>query len=288
MNNLEKSREINLLLLKRFREVCDKHHITWFIDGGTLLGGARHQGFIPWDDDVDVIMDPVNYAKLLKIPDDEWGADFEIARYSDNTTYFKDFITRLYYTGASMEVKSRFAEGAVKFGDQMDLEQHHLGLDVFVMENTYDQMFLHRFVFIPKLYMLYGLAAGHRREMDRNENQYGVMKKWVLVMLMKVGKHFSLERIYGMLKKMLAKKRGVQHCCTAHAPFPYVKKLHKWEWFAGSVDIPFCDETFPAPVGYREYLANIYGDYLAFPPEDKRVPEHLVNPYAEYAEQQES
>ena len=54
-------------MLKDFHDFCEENGIVYFIDAGTLLGAVRHQGFIPWDDDIDVCMDVKNYRKFLRI-----------------------------------------------------------------------------------------------------------------------------------------------------------------------------------------------------------------------------
>ena len=56
-----------LTVLNAFAEICKDNDIQWWLCSGTLLGAARHGGFIPWDDDIDVSMFPKDYRKLLKV-----------------------------------------------------------------------------------------------------------------------------------------------------------------------------------------------------------------------------
>ena len=64
---LRSLQKTELELLVEFDRICRKHHITYSIDGGTLLGAVRHKGFIPWDDDADVILNRWEYEKFIKI-----------------------------------------------------------------------------------------------------------------------------------------------------------------------------------------------------------------------------
>ena len=66
-STLRKDQKEMLKALVAFAEICKKHNITWWLCSGTLLGAARHKGFIPWDDDVDVTMLKKDYKKLEKI-----------------------------------------------------------------------------------------------------------------------------------------------------------------------------------------------------------------------------
>ena len=76
---------VQIGLIKEFERICKKHNIKWFAFYGTLLGAARHKGFIPWDDDVDVAMLRPDYNKFLDIAADEIKYPYFLDNWYDYT-----------------------------------------------------------------------------------------------------------------------------------------------------------------------------------------------------------
>ena len=65
--NLKDLQHLELEIFKYFISVCEKYDLRYYLAGGTLLGAIRHKGFIPWDDDIDVLMPRTDYDKLQEI-----------------------------------------------------------------------------------------------------------------------------------------------------------------------------------------------------------------------------
>ena len=94
-----------LTMLKAFISVCEKHHLHYFVNGGTCLGAIRHKGFIPWDDDIDVMMPRKDYDEFLKLQYEYNGTPYFIQTWQtdphyiycfaklrdSNTTYIENF-----------------------------------------------------------------------------------------------------------------------------------------------------------------------------------------------------
>ena len=67
MNDIRKLHLVELNLLKKYVEICEKEKLTYYISAGTMLGAVRHHGYIPWDDDTDVMMPRKDYDRFLQV-----------------------------------------------------------------------------------------------------------------------------------------------------------------------------------------------------------------------------
>lgn len=97
--DLTKVHEVNLKLLKEIDRICRKYKIKYALDSGTLLGAVRHGGFIPWDDDVDVMFTRKNYEMFAKVVRRELPEDMSFVEPNEyhGGKAFYDFISRVTY-----------------------------------------------------------------------------------------------------------------------------------------------------------------------------------------------
>ena len=91
---LRRHQMVMLEMVKELDRICKKHDIPYFLYGGTLLGAFRHNGFIPWDDDLDVAMLRSDYKRLAKVLPDELPEHIAFQNNDTDKNYFS-FIAKL-------------------------------------------------------------------------------------------------------------------------------------------------------------------------------------------------
>ena len=84
---LKRLQNTELSMLKDFMELCDAHGFVYFGIGGTGIGALRHQGFIPWDDDIDIAMPRKDFEKFLRLAKKEWQGKYYILNNKTNENY---------------------------------------------------------------------------------------------------------------------------------------------------------------------------------------------------------
>ena len=246
--NFEETRQLQFELLIELDRFCKQNGLTYFLAYGSLLGAVRHGGFIPWDDDIDVIMPLQDIVKLEQT--------YQSDRYSVITCHNnKEFA----YPFARLYDNNTFS----KCGKFRGLG---VGIDIYPMVNApsenQDSYIKKMFKYVP-----------HRRILIKLRSLLANRGLWPSKTL-----NFKLLNIYcnKMLKQLAESDMQTSqsvYVCSGE------RNIMDKSLFYPAKDIIFNNNSFMAPNDTDQLLTLWYGNYMQLPPEDKRKPYHLGDMY---------
>lgn len=255
-------------MLKKFIEVCNKYEIDYFIAFGTAIGAARHKGFIPWDDDVDVGMMRDDYEKLKSVPAEEWGEDLVLSDMRDDFDMHRSLFPRLYKIGTAYET-----EDYTKYYKPNNDKSHPIYIDIFIYDTLDDPKKLKRLIKHTDTYkriLLYSRCNCRIYKKDSFKKQIECLIKKTMHHLLKLYKNSS-KKIYNKYIKYVRKHPG-EYVTSYELVFTGEKyaNLCKLSDMFPLQEIEFEGLTVKIQKNYDEVLRNNYGDYMKLPPENRR------------------
>lgn len=245
---LKERQSISLEIMKNVHNFCVENGIRYYLISGTLLGAIRHKGFIPWDDDIDIMMPRPDYEKFLELYVDKNNKVLrpQEGMYSYAKVY--DARTIKYEYGRDYHNKRIFG----------------IDIDIFVLDGIINDT----------------------KILDKIYKKEAVLEKLIILANQPIMKKGILKAINRIIPRIIGAKRLVKVREKNASQFDYDKSdfvvrmrycskgftgIMKKEDYEPPVLVKFEDCEFYAPNNYDLWLSNFYGDYMKLPPKEKQV-----------------
>ena len=246
--------------LTYFDEFCRKNGLTYFMLGGCVIGAVRHNGFIPWDDDIDLIMPRKHYEKMLSLWKEQEDEKRFVMLYPDGKTITHNPFATLVDTTVTL-VKD----------NQKDLDiPRGVVTDIFPLDGCPDGKIKRYLQYYHA--MVYSLFSTEVIP----SNHGGLITFVCKALLAMFRKKETRVKIYQKAERKMSQYDFDTHLyCTELCAGPhYMQNKYPQNAFAKPVYHEFEGLSVPLPQGWDEYLTMAFGDYMALPPEEKQIPHH--------------
>lgn len=236
-----------LEIMKYIDKLCRDNGVVYYIMGGTALGAVRHDGFIPWDDDLDIFMTPKEYKKFKNVFTSQKSEQFVLQEWKTTSDYLEYAKIRMNGT--------TFIEEA--FIDRKDLHQG-IYVDIMMLHKVPDNQLIQRLVYCEsKFVTLYALS-------QRNWKPKNLVQKIALKALKLLPCKLIVKQCYKHIYRYDDMTKSFRFCYWI-TPAKFKEGLFYASFFSDPIDILFEDTKLLASKGIKEYLLYRYGDYWKVP-----------------------
>lgn len=261
---LERLHKAEMVILKDFIAICEKHNINYFAIAGTAIGAVRHQGFIPWDDDIDLAMLREDYEKFAKVAPQEFAGKYEM---------MAPDLPKKYYNlqPAMVRLGTRFITENAWAGKY----EPGIFLDLFIYENIPDdkeeaaiiikKCRTYKILYIIRNVNHFKLLKGRSLKQKLKNIVSGFIRLGLLIV------PHSDRWLYKKYMSYATKYYGKSETYTALCdPGSHIMGIKRDEIFP-LVDMPFEDITIKMLNKYEDQLKRHMGNYMEIPPVEKRT-----------------
>ena len=245
---------IELEMIVEVDRICKKNDIKYSLDGGTLLGAVRHKGFIPWDDDADLIFTRHEYAKFYRA----CKKDLDTSRF-----FLQEYRTDENYRWGYAKLRRKGTE-FIRLNQEQMKYRTGVCIDLFVADNVPDNQILRR-IYCGINYCIRKVLYS---ELGRTASPNPLLRMWYEI-LYKIPRD-SMFRLRNCLAARCNRKRTE---LVSHLLYQYPKSCKYGlpsKCFDQYIELEFEGMRFMAIGGYDTYLTNHYGDYMKLPPVEQR------------------
>ena len=257
---LVRAAQIDLLL--ELKRICDENHINYYLTGGTLIGAIRHNGFIPWDDDIDVAMARNDYEKFLSICEPMLDTDYKLVNWRNSDDIAVPF-SKLVIKGTHFKEKYSSNTGV----------NDCVFIDIFPIdcspENIWKQKIQWCKCWIIRKIVLkrFGFKISHNKCIETLYSILAIISKVRSLKYWKIKFEKNARKYNSEEAQALVNYCGAYNLKRETFPREYVRNftIHVFE-----------DYKFSIPCEYDALLRNNYGDYMKLPPVEDQEGRHGI------------
>lgn len=261
--SLEELKKIAFEMLKYLDTVCKENNIKYFLFAGTALGAVRHGGFIPWDDDIDVILFRDDYNRLIDILHKK-DSKYNILSNRIQDDYF-------YFHSKLVDTKTILVETPVPYITDLGVFLDIFPLD-YLPNNAVERKRIKRKFRFYSFLKFSALQLENISKTFVKKIAHDLAKPICRV----IGWKYFDKKLKSILKTLNAEKTEYAESLVGGI---FSNRNIKASWFDSQKMMMFEGQEFPVPAEYDKWLHEIYGDYMKLPPEEERVTHHSFKAY---------
>ena len=257
----EQLKKVQLMIAVDIKRICEKYHIKYFLDAGSMLGAVRHKGFIPWDDDIDIGMPKEDYNKFLEVAPAELGEKYFVDNYNTNRDNPLVF-TKIRLLG------TEYIENKAN----IDAKHNEVFVDIFPYFYVSDNKLVRKIeAFRMKLLAQMLLIKGGFK-VWKGESK---LKHIKFLPIQIISKCYSVKALRNRIDKLYNKHADTKNICI-HDGSCYSYCYFSTEWFDNMITVKFEGVNFEIPKEYDAFLTKMYGNYRQLPQEKDRKTHQIL------------
>lgn len=274
--------KIELEIMQLIDKICVENKIHYFLIGGALIGAVRHNGFIPWDDDIDIAMLRPDYEKFLQVA----------GNYMDDTYFLQTVYTEPCYFSDLVRVRQSLSTGILA----QDIGKR-CNNGIFVEIYVYDKVPENRFLKVlrgKELKIIISLLNDYYNDMPCKSTARKLIKTFSKLYCKIIPFMWTYHLWESVRRQYINTDSAIVSCESCTRLNDTDRSEWNYEDVKDTIRVPFENLQLCIPKNYDNCLRKCYGDYMTFPPVEERMYHHSTNvfydpfrPYTDYQNSEE-
>lgn len=259
--SLEEMKKIEIDILTKIDKVCKENNLKYSLMDGSLIGLVRHKGFIPWDDDIDIMMPRPDYEKLREIL---------INNPIDGMKYMSSDTQEDFYYPFAKVVSTKTT---MKEHKAYEIKDYGVFVDIFPIDGIYKSK-IKRYILLRKMRLLRNLIQISFHDEQVSDNK---VKKYIKNIFARFAKKIGFKRLVAIAKKNMKK---CEYATSENVTLIYndifinKNKYYTKDMFEKISYRSFENEKILSLDNYDRYLTDLFGDYMKLPPKESQKSNH--------------